>query len=290
VKIIAVLGMHRSGTSLCARICQDLSVYLGTNLLSGDAHNPEGYFEDRSIVASHHGVLQVLNRRGSGPETGGNGSWWEDPELEPYSQELESAILRLRREAGAENIGFKDPRTLNFLSFWKQLFEKFDLEARLVLAVRHPQAVYFSLARRNGLSQEYSEFLWLQHNLAALVEWTRPALLPIVYERWFSEPGAQLSQMAEFIGCAPAQLQKVSSRVHEIVNGELNHAPALDRGEHSERAAELYAFLLDASRAGGILNPRRDFLGACEDRMHDLGMMLNIGCPAFGFSERPATP
>jgi hypothetical protein len=287
MKIIAVLGMHRSGTSLCARICQELSVYLGTNLLSGDTHNPEGYFEDQSIMACHHNLLVELNHLGRGSHAD---PWWEDPQLEPYARHLAAAILRLQGDAGDRNVGFKDPRTLNFLSFWKHLFERLGLEPRLVLAVRHPQAVYYSLARRNGLSREYAEFLWLVHNLSAMVEWTRPLLLPVVYERWFGDPDAQLAQLSGFIGCEPRQFERAAARLQETIHAGLNHAPALYRGEHSETAARFYDFLLNASREGGIRQAPMDLLGACEDRMHALAAMLNVGAPRFGFKSHHSSP
>jgi hypothetical protein len=39
---IAVVGMHRSGTSLPALMLQQLGLNLGSNLIAGDAQNPDG--------------------------------------------------------------------------------------------------------------------------------------------------------------------------------------------------------------------------------------------------------
>ena len=47
--IVLCVGMHRSGTSLTASLLQSLGVALPGELISADAANRSGYFENRLI-------------------------------------------------------------------------------------------------------------------------------------------------------------------------------------------------------------------------------------------------
>src|SRR5258706_8380174 len=69
--IICVLGMHRSGTSLLARILNLLGVDLGpAEVLTTEpiAHNPKGYWEHHEITAISDAILKRYG-----------GSWDEPP-------------------------------------------------------------------------------------------------------------------------------------------------------------------------------------------------------------------
>ena len=73
--IICVLGMHRSGTSLLARILNLIGVDLGPDeVLTTEpvADNPKGYWEHHEITAISDAILK---RHG--------GSWDEPPLLPP---------------------------------------------------------------------------------------------------------------------------------------------------------------------------------------------------------------
>ncbi len=48
--MLLILGMHRSGTSLCARTANLLGARLGDDPLMSRPDNPRGYFEDRTVV------------------------------------------------------------------------------------------------------------------------------------------------------------------------------------------------------------------------------------------------
>ena len=54
--------MHRSGTSLLGGILQRLGVELPGEIITGDQHNPEGYFEWDEVVALQERLLIDLQR------------------------------------------------------------------------------------------------------------------------------------------------------------------------------------------------------------------------------------
>ena len=45
-KVLVILGMHRSGTSLVANWLHDCGLHVGDRLLEGTFANEKGYFED----------------------------------------------------------------------------------------------------------------------------------------------------------------------------------------------------------------------------------------------------
>src|SRR5690348_8758134 len=51
-----VAGMHRSGTSMVAGILAKGGIAMGRELLSGDAANPAGYFEDIAFLELQRGL------------------------------------------------------------------------------------------------------------------------------------------------------------------------------------------------------------------------------------------
>ena len=59
-RVVAVLGMHRAGTSLVTRGLKSLGIYLGDDFLDAKPDNPTGYWEDRNIVGFNSRVLNVF--------------------------------------------------------------------------------------------------------------------------------------------------------------------------------------------------------------------------------------
>ena len=68
-RIIAVLGMHRSGTSAVARGLKALGVELGEHLMPPAANNNDkGFFEDVDVNALNNEILKLIGTPGS-PQT-----------------------------------------------------------------------------------------------------------------------------------------------------------------------------------------------------------------------------
>ena len=65
-KVIAVLGMHRSGTSCLTGLLEDSGVYLG-NVSKKNPHNLKGNQENLRIIHLHDAVLSD------------NGATWDNP-------------------------------------------------------------------------------------------------------------------------------------------------------------------------------------------------------------------
>src|SRR5687768_18097338 len=81
---VAVVGMHRSGTSMVAKLLQQAGLNLGdeTNLMPPAEENPEGFYEHLEFVRLND---EVLNAAGAGwdcpPAAGFD---WDDGALDPF--------------------------------------------------------------------------------------------------------------------------------------------------------------------------------------------------------------
>src|SRR5215207_145920 len=138
-KIIVVIGMHRSGTSVIARGLQVMGVELGNKLMPPfEENNSKGFWEDLDINALNNEMLHSLKS-----------DWHFLTPIHPSDVDtlckngyLQRAIELLREKtAGVKVFGFKDPRVAKLLPFWKDVFVHAQLNVSYVLVVRHPLSV-----------------------------------------------------------------------------------------------------------------------------------------------------
>ena len=168
-RVVVVLGMHRSGTSLVAGCLQQIGVNFGPRLMPPNADNPRGYFEHNDVVNLHDRLLLALNR--SWDETAPfPPEWWHDERLRSYRVEL---LGILRRDFPVAPLwGLKDPRLCLLLPWWETIWPETNSRPLFILVHRKPAEVAASLARREGMSNAKSYRLWLRHALEA-ERWTR---------------------------------------------------------------------------------------------------------------------
>ena len=159
-KIILILGMHRSGTSLVAQMVAKWGAYMGDDLMQANEYNKEGYWEYNPLVQLNDKILNYL------------GNTWYTP---PFSINLSLLINVFGKEAyqlidkmDKHNTTWcwKDPRMVSLLPFWEKIFS--DREIVLINCIRSPLAVANSLLYRNNMPQEVSYALWLFSNIAVI--------------------------------------------------------------------------------------------------------------------------
>lgn len=145
---VVVLGQHRSGTSILARILQTLGVHMGTFLRFPDKGNPEGYWEDLVWRGINKTIINAAN-----------GTWYRPPSQQditdivnhPDIWFLVDATCRLR--AKHKIWGFKDPRTVLTIH---ALHKYLPSNTKYVIIKRDQEATIDSLKRRAG-RKGYSE-------------------------------------------------------------------------------------------------------------------------------------
>lgn len=192
--VVCTLGMHRSGTSLVARMLNLLGVHLGPEALVSrtGADNPKGYWEHQSFVEVNETILARFGGRWDAPPAFPAG--W--PQAARLGDLRDKARTLLGSFASAPLWGWKDPRTCLTLPFWQDLVGPM----RYVMSVRNPRDVAASLARRNSMSAEEADRLWLAHTQASLAATIGHPRLFVFYEDLLTDWPAELRRMAAFVG------------------------------------------------------------------------------------------
>src|SRR5580700_1160835 len=93
-KIVVVLGMHRSGTSLLTNLLTALGVDLGSDLVPADDNNPAGYWEQLDINRTQDRLLSRLNQHWAGPA-------WMNPFLLAWNQLPQIERTQFKKELAA---------------------------------------------------------------------------------------------------------------------------------------------------------------------------------------------
>jgi len=164
-RVVAVLGMHRSGTSWLAGSLQEQGLELGT-VNERAPHNEKGNRENDRLAALHGAVL-----RDSG------GSWDAPPRSVEWTDGHRAALAEFIEGmcASFPLWGFKDPRSLLVLDEWHRQVPQLER----VGIFRHPHAVVRSLAARSPVSPRLALRLWRAYN-GRLVAEHRHRPFPIV--------------------------------------------------------------------------------------------------------------
>jgi len=188
---VVVLGMHRSGTSVVARIINVLGLPLcrADDLLSGP-DNPTGYWESASLVKFNDRLLKMFG-----------GSWVFPP---PMSRNWESApsVAAIRGEGGHvfthaypnEQWVWKDPRTCLTLPFWRTVWR----EAPVVVFVsREPLEIFLSLGKRDGLGKAHCIALWERYARSAMLGAHGLPMVTISYDQLMKDPPTAVANLRD---------------------------------------------------------------------------------------------
>jgi hypothetical protein len=156
-RVVCILGMHRSGTSCLAGSLEEAGLYLGDVSRVG-RHNAKGNRENERVMALQEAVL-----------VDSGGCWLRPPEHVSWSDSHREERDAIIRSYGDVPIwGFKDPRTILLIDFWREALPNL----MVVSTLRHPHFVAESLRRRGGGSVDDWFDLWATYNerLLALYE------------------------------------------------------------------------------------------------------------------------
>lgn len=247
-RIVVLLGMHRSGTSLTASILETLGVDFGSDFIPANESNPKGYFENTAITRAQVGLNRLINRR---PFSAAGlveypQAFWQDRRALEFVDEMEMLVGKALEHASGL-WGFKDPHTIKLLPLWRVVFERLGITPLYVLAVRHPAEVAASAVKRDHITAGQGELLWIDQNVAAL--YNTGFAIPVVtdYAAWFSDPLPQALRIMEALGLVwPGDDAQLRAALADRID------PGLYRQKHTGNAQlpfarELYQQLLAVS-------------------------------------------
>ncbi|KUO94898.1 sulfotransferase family protein [Ferroacidibacillus organovorans] len=230
-KLILILGMHRSGTSVLTHMIHRLGVPLGVTLRA-TPDNPDGYFENENLVIVQESLLHALGRTWHSTEPMPDA--WRETDIANEALEIMTKLVAYEFQ-NTDVFAFKDPRTCLLLPLWAHLIESLDLDARYVVMTRNPHEVAASLAARDGFTQEKSLALWQLHMNAihahlALVWQTRAdqgktaqsEATVIAYDALLDDPLRTLHKLSVALELSPASEEQLRSAA-SVVKRDMRH-------------------------------------------------------------------
>jgi hypothetical protein len=158
---LVVLGMHRSGTSMIARLINLMGAYVGPEqvIMGADQYNPKGYWERWDVMVLNDALLLAQGC------TWNRVAGWTVPQPPMPPGEVLSAMRSIVLHMDAfRPWEMKDPRLCLTLPYWKQLLEV----PVAVLVYRDPLEIVRSLEIRNNMSSAQGLALWEYHAVGAL--------------------------------------------------------------------------------------------------------------------------
>lgn len=220
---VAVIGMHRSGTSCLAGCLQDLGLNLG-EVNTAAPHNKKGNRENPRLWPVHDAVLARV------------GAAWDAPPTEPvaWTRDEIAALKAVLADYDAvpRPWGFKDPRATVLLDGWFEVLP----DLRLAGSFRHPLAVAGSLAARNGYETDRSVAVWAGYN-AAMLAWRERIPFAVID---YDDPAYETKVRA-----AAADLGLDAAAAMPFREAELTHQTA--SGPVPSQAEALWARLRDVA-------------------------------------------
>ena len=219
-KLIVVIGMHRTGTSLITRGLQVMGVNLGDNLLPAMAEvNAKGFWEDADINALNIEMLHAIS------------SEWDyltpinDANIQQLQQQgffLRAVELLRQKTTQTRIFGLKDPRIAKLLPFWDQVFSHCEYDVSYLLTIRHPLSVVKSLQKRDGFIPEKAYLLWFTHVVTALTFSKKENLSIVDYDFFMQNPATELARVAHEIQL-PIIASELDIFVNEFLDNSLRH-------------------------------------------------------------------
>jgi hypothetical protein len=166
-----VLGNGRSGTSALARVLSLCGAALPPGLLGATSENPRGFFEPRAVIHLNQAILHD------------HGSSGYDTALDLHNDgslgvERNAAwVAKTQKYLGglpaASLVVIKEPKTTMVSGIWFEAARQAGFDVAAVIAVRHPEEIIGSLAKRADqqnyvqASPELTCAGWLKYSLLA---------------------------------------------------------------------------------------------------------------------------
>ncbi|MCD6213738.1 MAG: glycosyltransferase [Candidatus Desulfofervidus sp.] len=194
-KTILVLGMHRSGSSMVARMLYNMGVNMGKHLMKPDDTNPTGYYENLDFVALNNTIL-----------TAGGGDWSTPPhDIERLVSKFGCEAERVVRKNEDVVWGWKDNRTV--LTF--EVYYPYLKNLYIVVCNREERSVVNSLLRTHrGLvppeKRSYKYFAGVYKTYYQKIEEIKSKVgvpvLDVHFENFFESPDKEIAKLQSFLG------------------------------------------------------------------------------------------
>lgn len=196
---IFILGMHRSGTSMLSGLFHNNGFDIGPDLMPGNPANPAGFKENLAIYRLNERILRD------------NGSCWGDLStrmalragelVEVYRADVQQTIEQ--QFELVNRFVIKDPRNCLLFPIWSQTLAGMGIEQKVVIPLRHPLEIAYSLRQRDGFALNKGLQLWCNHLLWAERHSRGLQRCFVSYPELLTNPREQFGRLLESLAIHP---------------------------------------------------------------------------------------
>ena len=236
-KQIAIVGMHRSGTSLVAQLLAAMGAYPGetADLTPPDVFNPRGYWELSDALTLDEDILAAMNAN------------WREPaeaDLARLDEETRRAFVDRAREIARRLDAHgtwivKEPRMTLVFPVWREALDR----PLCVLVWREPAAVAKSLMHRDGLPFVTGLALWEEYTRAMLAYTVGVPRVLVSYQDLLRDPVGCSTELANATGLKLPPEEELRA----LIDASMDHNDGDDDGLLNRHQIELRDALRDRS-------------------------------------------
>ena len=218
-RVICILGMHRSGTSLVAQLLRLSGMFLGeeSELLGAEANNQKGHWEHKEVLKIDESILAAFD-----------GSWHLPPQFESgweNDSRLDALYDRARAFTDSMNQramvwGFKDPRACLTLPFWQKVIP----DMTYVITVRNAKDVMQSLIKHHpSLPPRRGLQLWVQYWRSIFTHTASAQRTFTFFERYFTDWKSELGRVLTEVNEPALDFAQSEAEIAEFITPSLQH-------------------------------------------------------------------
>jgi hypothetical protein len=200
LRVILLLGMHRSGTSVLTRTLALCGADLPKSCRSVTNFNRDTHWEPEPIVRMHdEELLEPDGRRWRDID------WFSKASLESERRDAlkRRLVSAFREEFHACTLPVvKDPRLCRLVPLWLPIIRDLGAAPYAVIPVRSPLEVAASLQARDRLSTRVGLGLWLRHFLEAERETRAIPRCLVSYEQLLADWRSVVERAGNALGLA----------------------------------------------------------------------------------------
>lgn len=224
-KLVVVLGLPRSGTSVLTRGLQAIGASPGESLLPATEDNKKGFFEDLDILHINECILSEL----------GFGIYsFVTSNMDLSSKSIfdlqRSALEVLRCKFNKNNfVVIKNPRMTQTLPFWQKIFFELDACVSYVISLRNPLSCADSLIVMHdekgelNIPRAKSYWLWLQYYALAIEGTNGYRRIIVDYDNLVDDPDKSIRRVADFLSVKIDSDKNFVDYCNSFVDKNLRH-------------------------------------------------------------------
>ena len=150
-RLVLVVGVGRSGTSLLTGVLGQLGLHIPVPEVKANDTNPRGFGEPRWVVDFHTRLLKRLRVTVNDSRPAAWESTADVASEEPVRAELTTWLGR--EFAESSRVVVKDPRTVWFLPLWQRVADDLGVATSFVTMLREPAEIIASAKKSYGTWQ-----------------------------------------------------------------------------------------------------------------------------------------